>query len=376
MLIATKVRLYPTPGQRRFLNGQFGAVRFCYNKAVALKRDLYRKKGISLSVIKEIKPLLSVAKKSRKYGWLSQYDSMSLQEAVRHADTAYKRFFKKEARFPQFKSKRNRQSSYHCTSLSVGKDFIKIPKCEPIKAVIHRPIQGKVKSITVSRDRVGDYFASILSETPEKVPDKPTEVEESKVIGIDLGIKDFLTDSFNRTVDNPKELKSALKELKKAHKKVSRKVKGSRRRSKAVGRLAKVYRKVSRKREDFQHKVSKRLIDENQAVIAESLKIKNMMHNRKLARAIADAGWDGFLSKLKYKAERSGKLFIQTDTFFPSSKTCPRCLYKFDGLTLAMRQWICPKCGGLNLRDYAAAINVKREGIVQLKAAGLAVLRR
>lgn len=118
------------------------------------------------------------------------------------------------------------------------------------------------------------------------------------------------------------------------------------------------------------------MIDENQAVIAESLKIKNMMHNRKLARAIADAGWGGFLSKLKYKAERSGKLFIQTDTFFPSSKTCPRCLYKFDGLTLAMRQWICPKCGGLNLRDYAAAINVKREGIVQLKAAGLAVLRR
>jgi len=135
------------------------------------------------------------------------------------------------------------------------------------------------------------------------------------VIGIDLGIKDFLTDSFNRTVDNPKELKSALKELEKAHKEVSRKVKGSRRRSKAVSCLAKVYRKVSRKREDFQHKVSKRLIDENQAVIAESLKIKNMMHNRKLARAIADAGWGGFLSKLKYKAERSGKFFIQTDTF-------------------------------------------------------------
>ena len=100
------------------------------------------------------------------------------------------------------------------------------------------------------------------------------------------------------------------------------------------------------------------------------------MHNRKLARTIADAGWGGFLSKLKYKAERSGKFFIQTDTFFPSSKTCPRCRYKFDGLTLAMRQWICPKCGGLNLRDYAAAINIKREGIVQLKAAGLAVLRR
>lgn len=376
MLIATKVRLYPTSEQRRFLNGQFGAVRFCYNKAVALKRDFYRNKGISLSVNKEIKPLLSIAKKSRKYGWLAQYDSISLQEAVRHADTAFKRFFKKEARFPQFKSKRNRQSSYHCTSLTVGKDFIKIPKCDPIKAVIHRPIQGKIKSITVSRDRVGDYFASILCETPESMPSVPKEVNESKVIGIDLGLKDFLTDSQNRTVDNPKELKKALKALKKAHKDVSRKEKGSRRRSKAVTRLAKMYRKLSRKREDFQHKVSKRLIDENQAVIAESLKIKNMMHNRKLSRAISDVGWGGFLSKLKYKSERGGKLFVQIDTFCPSSKTCPQCQYKFDGLTLAMRVWTCPQCGSVNPRDYAAAINIRREGIVQLRAAGLAVLRR
>ena len=376
MLIATKVRLYPTAEQQRFLSGQFGAVRFCYNKTIALKRDFYRKKGVSLSVIKEIKPLLSVAKKSRKYSWLAQYDSISLQEAVRHADIAYQRFFKKESRFPQFKDKRNKQSSYHCTRLTIGDNFIKIPKCEAIKAVIHRPIRGRVKSITVSRDRAGDYFASILSEVSEKVPNKPLEVEESKVIGIDLGIKDFLTDSFNRTVDNPRELNSALTKLKKAHKEVSRKVKGSRKRNKAISRLAKVYRKVSRKREDFQHKVSKRLIDESQAVIAESLRIKNMMHNRKLARAIADAGWGGFLSKLRYKAERSGKFFIQTDSFFPSSKTCPRCQYKFDGLTLAMRQWTCPKCGSLNIRDYAAAINIKKEGIVQLKAAGLAVLRR
>lgn len=195
------VRLYPTSGQRRFLNGQFGAVRFCYNKAVALKGDLYRKKGIS------------------------QYDSISLQEAVRHANTGFKRFFKKEARFPKFKSKRNRQSSYHCSSLTVGEGFIKTPKCEPIKEAIHQSIQGKRKSINVFRDRMGDSYVSILSETPKKIPDKPTELEESKVIGIELGIKDFLTDSFNRTVDKSKELNSALKKLKKAHKEVSHKEK-------------------------------------------------------------------------------------------------------------------------------------------------------
>lgn len=155
--------------------------------------------------------------------------------------------------------------------------------------MIHQSIQGKVKSITAFRDRVGDYYASILSETSKKIPDKPTELEEFKVIGIDLGIGDFLTDSFNRTVDKSKELNSTLKKLKKAHKEVSRKEKEEEGEARRSGRLAKVYRKVARKCEDFQHKVSKRLIDESQAVIAESLKIKNMMHNRKLARSIADA---------------------------------------------------------------------------------------
>lgn len=376
MLQITKVRIYPTREQEQFLNGQFGAVRFCYNTAVALKRDFYRKKGVSLSVIKEIKPLLSVAKKSRKYGWLGQYDSISLQEAVRHADAAYQRFFKKQARFPKFKSKREKQSSYHCTSVSVSGKSIKIPKCTQIRAVIHRPIEGKIKSITVSRDRVGDYFASVLSETEEKHPEIVKTVEESKVLGIDVGLKDYSTDSNNHTVDNPKELRKAQRNLRKVHKSLSRKQKGSKRRSKAIKRLAKTYRKVTRRREDFQHKVSKQMVDENQAIIAERLKIKNMMHNRRLARAIADAGWNAFLQKVKYKAERAGKVFAQVDTFYPSSKTCYHCLYKYDGLTLSMRQWVCPQCNTLNLRDYNAALNIKREGIVHLKAEGLSVLRR
>lgn len=157
MLQATKVRLYPTKEQKEFLSGQFGAVRFCFNRSAALKKRFYEKKGISLSIIKELKPLLSIAKKSRKYAWLAQYDSISLQEAVRHADTAFKNFFAKRAKYPKFKSKNGKQSSYHCTSISVGENWIKIPKCNPIKAVIHRPILGIVRSITVTKDRVGDY---------------------------------------------------------------------------------------------------------------------------------------------------------------------------------------------------------------------------
>jgi len=376
MLQATKVRIYPTKKQEEFLSGQFGAVRFCFNKAVALKQRFYNRKGISLSVIHEIKPLLSIAKKSRKYAWLQNYDAMSLQEAVRHADTAFKKFFKHEARYPRFKSRRSVQSSYHCTALSVGDNWIKIPKCEPIKAVIHRPIKGKIKSITLTKDRVGDYFASILCETEEKEPARLTEGSESKVVGIDLGLLKYLTDSNGKEVENPKGLKQHLNKLRKLQKSVSRKQKGSHRRQKAVRRLSRLHRLIARKREDFQHKVSKRLIDESQAVIAESLKVKNMMHNRRLSRSIADAGWGGFLTKLKYKAERTGKVFLQVDTFYPSSKTCPQCLQKFEGLTLSMRKWTCPHCGRINPRDYTAALNIKRQGIVQLKAEGLSVLRR
>lgn len=316
MLQATKVRIYPTRKQEEFLSGQFGAVRFCFNKAVALKQRFYQRKGISLSVIKEIKPLLAKAKKSRKYAWLKLYDSMSLFEAVRHADTAFTRFFKHQARYPRFKSRRDRQSSYHCTALSVGSNWIKIPKCDPIKAVIHRPIKGRIRSITLTKDRAGDYFASILCETEEKEPARLTEVSESQVLGIDLGLLKYLTDSDGREVENPKEFTKQQNRLRKLQKAVSRKQKGSHRRQKAVKRLGRMHRKISRKREDFQHKVSKRLIDESQAVIAESLKVKNMMHNRRLSRSIADAGWGGFLVKLKYKAQRAGKVFLQVDPFY------------------------------------------------------------
>ena len=266
MLQATKVRLYPTNEQKEFLSGQFGAVRFCFNRSVALKKRFYEKKGISLSIIKELKPLLSIAKKSRKYAWLAQYDSISLQEAVRHADKAFKNFFAKRAKYPKFKSKNGKQSSYHCTSVSVGGNWIKVPKCNPIKAVIHRLILGVVRSITVTKDRVGDYYASVLCETGEKEPEPIKVLKESAIKGIDAGIKVFLTDSDNQEIENPKGLTRHLKALRKLSKAVSRKQKGSHRRKKAVAKLSKFHRKVSRKREDFQHKVSKRMVDESQAV--------------------------------------------------------------------------------------------------------------
>ena len=164
MIRAIRIRLYLTPDQKKYLAGLFGAVRFCYNKALYLKTHFYKVKGVNLHPIHDLKKLIAIAKKSKKYAWLAEYDCMALQESVRNLNKAYGRFFKKEAGYPRFKSRRGEQSSYHCTGVSAGDDFVKVPKMKKIKAVMHRKIEGKVKSITLSMDACGDYWASVLYE--------------------------------------------------------------------------------------------------------------------------------------------------------------------------------------------------------------------
>ncbi|PQQ41565.1 transposase, partial [Photorhabdus luminescens] len=175
MLRATKVRLYPTPEQAGYLNGQFGAVRFAYNKALHIKKHAYKRHGVHLNPRKDLKPLLAVAKQSRKYAWLRAYDSIALQQAVINLHTAFDNFFnpKLRAQFPTFKRKQGRQSSYHCVGVKVLEGAVKIPKLSPIKARIHREIEGEVKSITLSRTATGKYFAAILCDDGKEVPEKP-----------------------------------------------------------------------------------------------------------------------------------------------------------------------------------------------------------
>ena len=243
MIHALQVRLYPTDVQKHYLAGLFGAVRFCYNKGLELKIHYYKVKGVNLHPIHDIKKLLPIAKKSRKYGWLADYDSMALQESVRNLHAAFSRFFKKEGGFPHFKSRRGEQSSYHCTNISVGDDFVKVPKMEPIKAVIHRKIDGKVKSITLSMDTCGDYWASILYEDDQAEAAPETTVRESKMLGLDVGIETFCTCSNGKKIKSPKPLKRAMKKLKKAQRALSRKKKGGKNREKARKRLAKLHRR-------------------------------------------------------------------------------------------------------------------------------------
>ncbi|KGM26841.1 transposase [Photorhabdus luminescens] len=373
MLRATKVRLYPTPEQAAYLNGQFGAVRFAYNKALHIKKHAYRRHGVSLNPRKDLKPLLAVAKKSRKYAWLKAYDAIALQQAVINLNTAFDNFFnpKLQAKFPTFKRKHGRQSSYHCIGVKVLDGAVKIPKLSPIKAHIHRKIEGQVKSITLSRTATGKYFAAILCDDGWDVPEKPGVI--TRVTGCDMGLSHYLIQSDGEKVNNPRHLINAARNLRRKQKALSRKQKGSANRRKARLQVAAVHERVANARADFQHKLSRTMVDENQAVIVETLKSANMMKNHHLARAIGDAGWHGFIKKLEYKAAAAGVHLVKLDQWFASSKTCHCCGHKVPEMPLHKRIWLCPCCGVEHDRDINAALNIQCKGTTELQAAGLVV---
>lgn len=371
---AIKIRIFPNQEQQNFLDAQFGAVRFIYNRALHIKSHYYKKKGINLSPTKELKALISVAKKHAKYEWLKQFDSISLQESTRNLKKAFDNFFspEMESRYPQFKRKQGKQSSYHCMNIDCDSESIKIPKLKSrIKAKVHRPIEGVLKSITLSKAPTGKYYASLLFDIEKELPEKPKHITQVK--GFDLGLSDYLIDSDGVKIPNPLFLLRAERNLRKKQKSLSRKVKGSRNREKAKLLVAKAYEKLTNARHDFQHKLSKRIVDENQALIFEKLKSSNMMKNGKLAKHIGDAAWFSFVQKVRYKADWAGKHFVQISQWLPSSKTCSCCGHKLESLPLAVRHWTCPECLTLHDRDRNAGMNIRLAGIIDLKAEGFTV---
>lgn len=305
------------------------------------KCHTYQRHGVSLKPTRDIKPLLAVAKKSRRYSWLKEYDSLALQQAVINLDRAFANFFNKKlkARFPVFKSKHGKQSSYHPNG-KVLTDAIQLPKLKPIRANLHREIVGNVSSITITRNAAGKYYASILA------------------------------DDGQEAVANPRHLVNAYRRLRRDSKALSRKKASSANRLKARLRLAAQHERVANARADFQHKLSRRIIDENQAVIVETLKSANMMKNRRLVRHIGDAAWSGFVAKLTYKAESAGVHLVKLDQWFASSKTCHCCGHKMPEMPLTVREWTCPGCSANHDRDINAAINIQHKGITELMAAG------
>lgn len=353
---AYKFRIYPTKIQIDFLNKQFGAVRFIYNYFLNQRDTQFKETGKSDSYYAQTKAL-KLMKGQEEFKWLKEINSQTCQQALQCLDAAYLKFFRKETAFPRFKKKKNYQSFCVPQHFKILEKGIIIPKLKSqIKCKFYREIIGEVKSLTISKTLTGKYFVSILTEQ------KNTYNQTLKgEIGIDLGIKDFVTlsDGTKYTFSKSK----SLKKLKKLQYYYSKKKKDSKRKEKLRLRIARIYEKITNSRLDFQHKLSNKLTNEYQTICLESLRVKNMMKNHKLARAIGEASWYSFVNMLQYKGKWKGCDIIQIDQFYPSSKTCSYCNWKKENLKLSERSWICPNCGTEHDRDINAAKNILTYGL-------------
>lgn len=370
---ALKVRLYPTPEQQILLSQHFGCARWWWNYALNKSIETYRDTGKSLGQ-SALNALLPKLKKAEETVWLSECYSQVLQATTLNLTSAYKNFFAGRARFPRYKSKHGKQSIQYPQNVKVLNEVVQLPgKVGKVKAKLHRQIEGTIKTVTVSLDPSGKYFASILTETEGENPAVSTD---GKVIGVDLGLTHFAITSDGCKVskyDHPKHLAKHEKNLKRKQQKLAKKQKGSNSRNKAKKTLAKVYERVTKSRQDFLHKLSRKLVNENQVVVVENLNVKGMVRNHNLAKAISDAGWGTFVNFLAYKLEKKGGKLIEIDRWFPSSKLCSNCYYQIDKLPLDVREWTCPSCGTRHDRDGNAASNIRAEGIRILQTDGTAV---
>ena len=360
MLKAYKYRIYPSKNQEEFLKIHFGACRFVYNWALEQKIKTYQQSKKSISrfdlqriLVHEIKPANI---------WLKTTNSQALLASLVNVESAFTKFFREKTGFPNFKSRKNPVQSFQLPqhyTIDFDTNTIKLPKIGDIKAVLHRQFKGEMKTATVSRSSTGKYYISILVDNEIELPTKQI-FSESTTIGVDVGIKDFAVISNGEKIENPKYLKNSLKRMKCLQKRVSKKVKGSNNRNKARQYLSKIHETISNQRTNFQHKLSSKLISENQAIALETLNVKGMVKNHCLAQSISDAGWSSFVSKLEYKAEWCGKTILRIGRFEPSSKHCNVCGYHNSNLTLDVREWICPDCKTRHDRDINAAINIKK----------------
>jgi putative transposase len=354
---AYKFRIYPTAEQQTYFTGAFGCCRWFWNYSLNLCQQTYKDtgKGLSRSAIQGLLPSLK-----KEYPWLTNAYSQSLQVVALNLSTAYKNFFDKRCGFPSFKSKHGRQSISYPQNVKVGDSSIKLPIIGEVHCVIHRTLDGTVKTATISKNTDGKYYASILVDDGLETPQSDAN---GKVIGLDVGLIDFAVTSDGSKYTNPKHLKKHSRNLKRKQQKLSRKQKGSNTRHKAKKLVARVHSRIKRVREDFLHKLSRKIVDENQVIAVENLNVKGMVGNHCLAKAISDAGWGMFGTMLKYKAEKLGKIYLEIDRFFPSSKTCNNCLHKVSEMPLKVRHWDCPKCHSRNDRDINAAKNIRDEAL-------------
>jgi putative transposase len=369
VLKAVKVRIYPTIAQQAHLAQAFGCVRWVWNQSLATMTATYQEtgKGVTAMTMKKSIPLWKT-----EYEWLSECYSQCLQQSVLNLGVAFGNFFDGRAMYPTFKNRQGKQSIQYPQNVKVLSDCagwgttaraeIKFPgKLGTINAKIHRDIEGKVKTVTVSKNPDGRYFASMLVDDEIAAPESSSD---GKVLGIDLGLTDFAVTSDGSKYQHPKATKKHEKNLARKQKKLAhKKDKTSNNRRKAKLAVARVHSKIKRIREDFLHKLSRKIVDENQVIVVENLAVRNMVKNHCLAKAISDAGWGMFCTMLKYKAEMVGKVYLEIGRFFASTHLCSDTLKLLPKMDLSVREFDCVHCGNRHDRDINAAINIKNEGL-------------
>ncbi len=367
---AYRYRFYPTPEQVAVLARTFGSARFVYNWALRTRTDAYYQRQERVSYA-DTSAALTALKREPATAWLNEVSSVPPQQALRHLDRAFRNFFEGRAKYPTFKKRRGRQAAEYTTSAfrwDAEKRSLTLAKMDaPLDVRWSRAFTGAPTTVTITRDQAGRYFVSFLVE--EEVTTLPST---GAAIGLDMGVSALVTLSSGEKITNSKHFAHSRSRLKTAQKALARKEKGSKNREEARQKVARAHAKIADQRLDGLHKLSTRLIRENQTVCVETLAVRQLVRNRRLARAISDASWSELIRQLEYKAAWYGRTLIKIDKWYPSTKRCSICGHVLNSLPLAVRQWTCPECGTHHDRDVNAAKNVLAAGLA-VNACGEAI---
>ena len=359
---AYRYRFYPTPEQADLLNRTFGCVRYVYNRALAERSRAWTQEKKRVTFAQTCR-MLTQWKAEPERAWLREVSNVALQQALQHLQSAFVNFWGKRAKYPQFKSKRTSRASATFTTAGFryrdGKLWLAKTDA-PLDVRWSRPLPegAEPSTVTVSRDAAGRWFVSLL--VGESIEPHPAT---DAAIGIDAGLTSLLTLSTGEKIANPRHERHDRARLAKAQRAMARKVKGSANREKARRKVARAHARITDRRKDFLHKLSTRIVRENQTVIIEDLSVRNLVRNRSLARAISDASWSEFRRMLEYKADWHGRTVIAVDRFYPSSRTCSACGAVAAKMPLNVRVWECASCGTVHDRDVNAAKVILAAGL-------------